>query len=117
MAPTPFGTASCMYSPRRLTVRTASAKPIAPAATSAEYSPRLCPATQSGRAPRATRGRRAATLDARMAGCVFAVSCSSASGPSKQSRERAAPRAASASSNTARLSGNASARAFPIPTT
>ena len=58
MAPTPIGTASCMYSPRRLTVRTASAKPIAPAATSAEYSPRLCPATQSGRAPRASRGRK-----------------------------------------------------------
>ena len=66
MAPTPTGAASCMYSPRRRTVRTASAKPIAPAATSAEYSPRLCPATQSGRAPRASRGRRAARLAARI---------------------------------------------------
>ena len=52
----PTGTASCMYWPRRRTVRTASASESAPAATSAEYSPRLWPATQSGRTPRATSG-------------------------------------------------------------
>ena len=45
MAPTPTGTASCMYLPRLRTVRTASAKVIVPAATCAEYSPRLWPAT------------------------------------------------------------------------
>ena len=48
MAPTPTGTASCMYLPRLRTVRTASAKFRVPAATWAEYSPRLWPATNAG---------------------------------------------------------------------
>ncbi len=39
MAPSPTGTASCMYRPRRRTVRSASANVIVPAATWAEYSP------------------------------------------------------------------------------
>jgi hypothetical protein len=68
MAPCPTGTASCMSCPRWRTVATASARDSVPAATSAEYSPRLCPATQSGRTPRASRTRKAATLTARMAG-------------------------------------------------
>ena len=37
-----------MYLPRLRTVRTASAKLRVPAATCAEYSPRLCPATKAG---------------------------------------------------------------------
>jgi hypothetical protein len=41
IAPSPTGTASCMYRPRRFTVRSASAKDSVPAATCAEYSPRL----------------------------------------------------------------------------
>src|SRR5664280_2790876 len=45
MAPTPTGTASCMYLPRLRTVRTASVNDRVPAPTCAEYSPRLCPAT------------------------------------------------------------------------
>src|SRR5260370_1050063 len=49
--PVPTGTASCMYLPRLRTVRTASAKVIVPAATCAEYSPRLCPATNAGLIP------------------------------------------------------------------
>ena len=68
----------------------------APAATSAEYSPSECPATApaAGRS-RARSTRSAATLVARIAGCAFAVSVSSSSGPSKQSlreREARAPR-------------------------
>ena len=55
MAPSPAGTASCMYLPARRTRRTASANDSAPAATSAEYSPRLCPATKSGRTPFSSR--------------------------------------------------------------
>ena len=51
MAPVPTGTASCMYRPRRRTMRTASAKAKVPAATCAEYSPRLCPATICGAHP------------------------------------------------------------------
>jgi hypothetical protein len=45
IAPCPAGTASCMYVPRLRTSFTASANFNDPAATSAEYSPRLCPAT------------------------------------------------------------------------
>ena len=48
MAPSPTGTASCMYCPRRLTVRRASAKDSVPAATCAAYSPRLWPAANDG---------------------------------------------------------------------
>src|SRR5205807_1461900 len=51
IAPVPTGTASCISSPRRRTMRTASAKASAPATTSAEYSPRPWPATRSGRRP------------------------------------------------------------------
>ena len=51
IAPSPTGTASCMYRPRRLTVRRASAKDNVPAATCAEYSPRLCPAATAGASP------------------------------------------------------------------
>ena len=49
-----------------------------PAATLAEYSPRLCPATKAGVSPRDASSRHAAVLTARMAGWVFSVSVSSA---------------------------------------
>ena len=45
IAPTPAGTADCMNCPRFRTSRRASAKRTESAATSAEYSLRLCPAT------------------------------------------------------------------------
>ncbi len=48
MAPTPAGTASCMNVPRARTERTASGSDMAPAATSAEYSPSEWPATKAG---------------------------------------------------------------------
>ena len=51
MLPAPDGTASCMNRPRLCTVRTASANVSTPAATSAEYSPRLCPASNVGFSP------------------------------------------------------------------
>ncbi len=112
MAPTPAGTASCMNRPRSRTRRTASANGSAPAATLAEYSPSECPAAKappsSRSGKRARRSSKAATEWVRMAGCVLAVSFSSSSGPSKQSRESAKPSAASASSNTARAAADAS---------
>ena len=74
------------------------------------------PATRRGRTPRAASGRSAAMLVARIAGWVFAVSWRSSSGPSKQSCESGKPSASSASSKTARLSGKASASAWPMPT-
>src|SRR6266566_4051435 len=115
--PVPTGTASCMYLPRLRTVRTASAKPIVPAATCAEYSPRLCPATNAGcLIPFSCSTRQAATETVRMAGCVFSVRRSWSSGPSKQNCESLVPSASSASSKVWRARGYRSARSFPIPT-
>jgi len=55
-------------------MRTASTKLNVPAATWAEYSPRLWPATNDGRMPRRSSSRNAAMLAVRIAGCVFSVS-------------------------------------------
>ncbi len=90
IAPTPTGTASCIRSPRRRTSRTASAKSSAPAATSAEYSPRLWPATQTrGRTTlrsataRSDRHRRGQDRGLGVGGQLQLASA----GPSKQSRD------------------------------
>jgi hypothetical protein len=48
--------------PRARTVRTASAKSNAPAATNAEYSPREWPATRSHRTPAAVKASKATIL-------------------------------------------------------
>ncbi len=94
-----------MNFPRRWTRRTASANFSAPAATSAQYSPSEWPATAAGASPVSARSTRsAAMLDVRIAGWAFAVSVSSASGPSKQSFDSENPSAASASAKTARAS-------------
>ena len=79
--------AIAINSPRVRVSRTASAKASAPAATSALYSPRLCPATKagegrSGRSVCSTRS--AATLVVRMAGCALLVAVSVSAGPLKQ---------------------------------
>jgi len=115
MAPSPGGVASCMYRPRRRTSAAASGSRRAPAATSAEYSPRLCPATKSGRTPFPSRTRNRAVDVASMAGWVFSVSFSSSSGPSKHKREIGKSKALSASSNTARASANFDKTSRPIP--
>ena len=117
IAPVPTGTASCMNSPRWRTTRTASRIRTAPDTTSAEYSPRLWPAVSAGVRPRSAHAAAAATLAVKTAGCVFAVSASSLSGPSNIRPRRSKPRAALASSNTARAAGDASWNALPIPTT
>src|SRR5580692_9482589 len=115
MAPTPAGTASCMYVPRLWTSLTASENFKLPAATRAEYSPRLWPATKSGVRPFSARTRWTATEQVRMAGCVLAVSLSSSSVPSMQILEMENPRALSASSKTARAAGYFSASSLPMP--
>src|SRR5216110_1275712 len=115
MAPTPWGTASCMYVPRLRTSRTASATFKEPAATSAEYSPRLWPATKSGSKPFSARTRDTATAQVRMAGCVLAVSLSSSSVPSKHSLEIEKPSAWSASSKTDFAAEYFSASSLPMP--
>ncbi|MCY1306408.1 hypothetical protein D9M70_562690 [compost metagenome] len=58
MPPSPTGTASCMACARKRTSGTASANGITPAATSAEYSPRLWPATSAGAWPPASSHAR-----------------------------------------------------------
>src|SRR5262245_22028973 len=115
MAPVPTGTASCMYCPRRRTIRTASAKASAPATTRAEYSPRLWPAARAGTRPCSAHAAAAATLAVRTAGCVFAVRPRSASGPSKMTRVRSVSRVAFASSKMALARGEVSEKARPMP--
>src|SRR5689334_3682880 len=116
IAPVPTGTASCMNSPRLRTICAASRSDSAPAVTSAEYSPRLCPPASAGVSPRSAQAAAAATLAVRIAGCVFAVRASSASGPSNITRRRSKPSAALASSKTARAAAEASWKALPMPT-
>ena len=87
-----------------------------PAHTCAEYSPRLWPATNAGSKPRDASSRHAATLTVRIAGCVFSVSRSWSSGPSKHRRLSGSPSASSASANVSRQTSNASASALPMPT-
>src|SRR5690606_30677739 len=116
IAPFPAGTASSMKFPRWCTMRTASAKFSEPAATKAEYSPRLCPATRSGTIPPSEKAVYSAMLVVSMAGWVYAVKRSFSSGPSKQSLDREKPRASSARAKISRASWCASARSRPIPT-
>src|SRR5437762_10975993 len=104
-----------MYVPRLRTNCTASANFSAPAATSAEYSPRLCPATKSGTRPFSASTRNTATEQVKIAGCVLAVSLSSSSVPSKQIFEIEKPKALSASSKTALADGYFPASSLPMP--
>src|SRR5467141_5098869 len=104
-----------MYVPRLRTSCTASANFSPPAATSAEYSPRLCPATKSGVRPFSASTRDTAMEQVKMAGCVLAVSLRASSVPSKHIFEIEKPRAWSASVKTAFAAGYFSARSLPMP--
>src|SRR5258707_326972 len=75
MAPTPGGTASCMYWPRLRTMRRASANCRLPAATSAEYSPRLWPATNCGAIPSCVSTASAAICNRPGAACSARFAC------------------------------------------
>src|SRR5437870_13354557 len=86
-----------------------------PAQTSAEYSPRLWPATKSGCKPFSASTRVTATEQVRMAGWVLAVSLRSSSLPSKQSLEIEKPSVLSASSKTALAAAYFSASSLPMP--
>src|SRR5580704_6312771 len=116
MAPTPAGTASCIYLPRLRTVRTASEKLSVPAATWAEYSPKLCPATKLGFKPFSHKTRQAAVDAVRIAGWVISVIRNFSSGPSKHNCDSLKPSASSASSKVWRATEYFSASSLPIPT-
>ncbi len=119
IAPAPGGTACCIARPRTRTSDTASPSESAPAATSAPYSPRLCPAakdTSGARPSRSTSAASSAALVATSAGGVFSVSTSWSSGPSKHRRDRGSPSAASASSKAARAAAERSHTSRPMPT-
>src|ERR1700736_6299277 len=96
-------------------MRTASANFSEPAATSAEYSPKLWPATKSGASPFSSSTRYVAIEQVRIAGCVLAVSFRSSSEPSKQIFEMENPSVLSASSKTALADGYISASSLPMP--
>ncbi len=104
-----------MYCPRLRTSCTASENFSAPAATSPEYSPRLCPATKSGVMPFSASTRYTATELVKIAGCVLAVCFNSSSLPAKHICEIENPSALSASSKTARAAGYFSASSLPMP--
>ena len=85
--PAPGGMARVIARPRKRAARIASAKPIAPPQTSAAYSPKLCPASASGRNSESdfdsdsdSKARKTPTSIASIAGWVFSVNCKSASG-------------------------------------
>ena len=104
IAPSPAGTASCMACARRRTSGTASVSVSTSAATSAAYSPRLCPATHCGTLPPAARQARQTAMPAvSISGWVLTVSASSLAGPSAHSCQRSWPRASEASRKVSRM--------------
>src|SRR5690348_10923006 len=109
IAPMPAATASCIASARKRTSGTASRKASAPAATSAVYSPRLCPAMNDGAAPPATcHARQTAIPAVSITGCVLRVRLSPSAGPSCTSCHRSSPSASDASANVARTTASSS---------
>ena len=121
IAPSPTGTAACIASPRVRSSLAVVARSNAPAAHSAEYSPRLCPAATCAALPRSTpqsavSTRYTASACAMIAGWAFSVSFNSSSGPSRISRARFCPSASSTKSNVSRAVRVASASAAPMPT-
>ena len=107
-----------MSSPRRCVSRSASSNDSAPAATHAEYSPRLCPATNAGVTPAAsTTSRHAATLCVSSAGCVLHALLQVLRGAVPAQRaEREAERRGPRSRTPRAPPGGASASARPMPT-
>ncbi|OIQ64828.1 hypothetical protein GALL_536190 [mine drainage metagenome] len=106
MPPAPSGTASCIAWARNRTSGRASAKVRLPAATSAVYSPRLCPATRSGaRPPSASQRRYMATPAVNMTGWVLVVRLSCSAGPCAMSKARSCESAALASCRVSRTAG------------
>ena len=104
-------------------MRSASANENVPAATLAAYSPRLWPATMSGRTPWSSSSRKMATSAASIAGCVISVCLRAssararASGSAGSTNTRSVSvdpisgsRAASASRNVSRTTSDQPAR-------
>src|SRR6056297_607978 len=86
------------------------------AATSAAYSPRLCPAMAMGNCPPLDRyTRQTAISPTSMAGCVQRVWLSSSAGPSLASAHRSRPIAREPSSNVARTRSLLAARSASMP--
>ena len=82
---------AAMSRPRSHTRRIPSSAPRAPAATAAVYSPRLCPATKSGRSPVSRATSSTAMERANSAGWATSVRVSDSIGPSSvYSRDRQA---------------------------
>ena len=89
IAPTPTGTASCIYVPRFLTVRTASAKFKHACRDQRRIFAKTVPGDKHpARKTFASIARYAATEVVKIAGCVFAVICRSLRRPKTHLRER-----------------------------
>ncbi len=120
------GTAS-ISSPRRRAIRSREARSKAPAACRAVTSPKLCPATQSGRRPTERSTRNSAAECAASAGCAHPVavsrSCRSWSSSSEnegggktRSRSSGPKSRSAASSQASRPEERCTARSAPMPT-
>ena len=117
IAPTPVGAASCISCPRRRTRCAPSFSESAPAATSAVYSPRLCPASSAGAGPPCCcHARHTAMPAASSAGWVYSVRLSISSGPPCDSAHRSTPAPSEASSNVSRTIGCSSDSSASMPT-
>src|SRR5580700_1931335 len=92
--------ALAMASPRATTRRMPSSKPRAPLATSAVYSPRLCPAHAAGVRPMRSTASSTTRLSTVVASCAFSVWVSSSIGALSNNRDRSRSAATEASSTT-----------------
>ncbi len=114
MVPGRISQAFCMALARAATSFNPSANSMAPAATSALNSPRLCPAVMAGRnASPITLAFT--TLCRKIAGCVTLVCFRSASLPRNMISVMVNPRMSLACSNQMRALLSASYRSLPIP--
>ena len=89
--------ASFISLPRKATSRMPSSSETAPDAAAAVYSPRLCPATKSGRIPSSPAASASASDSEKSAGCATSVRVSDSIGPSSAYRRIGRPEASSAS--------------------
>ena len=109
-----------MASARHRTTRRPSSKDIAPANTSAVYSPRLKPAAREQRVTVSGDSARnfstAARPATKSAGCANAVSSSFSFGPFTQTSSRSYPRISLALSHIKRTEGSSAAAEASMPT-
>ena len=100
MVPGWLSAAACMALPRSMTSVVPSESESEPEATSAVYSPRLCPAQAAGNRPSRSTASRTTRLITKVASCALAVRVSSSMGASSSKAVRSRPAISDASAAT-----------------